>query len=332
MGVLLRLRYLLLPRHEDDLRRPKKIFQLTNFLFVVVVLCVAVDQYLLKIGSIEKSLAGNLPLAQVALFPAIAVLGYVITIVARIISPPKTGERMRFEARGSHPAFIIVAVVILVVLVTRSPDSREAGSGASHSTQASGASPQEHDQDKSDVQSEPSFLERSLRSMIASIENLLGLQSEEDRSNAASQRMSRPDFNYEGYIKLKDVISAIASDQGVDPLLVLAVVEIGSGFNSQWDGGEAGIGLVGLPEEILMKYGAKRPNNIRDNVEAGSRYLKEMLQQFGGDIDLALAAFKGGEELVKRRTEQGKQLPSHVVEFVRRAKAVYEISKARDKF
>ncbi|MDX2180234.1 MAG: lytic transglycosylase domain-containing protein [Bryobacteraceae bacterium] len=59
-------------------------------------------------------------------------------------------------------------------------------------------------------------------------------------------------------------------------------------------------GLMQLMPETARALGVADPFDVRENVEAGSRYLRDLLSQFGGDLSLALAAYNAGPGAVKK--------------------------------
>jgi len=59
-------------------------------------------------------------------------------------------------------------------------------------------------------------------------------------------------------------------------------------------------GLMQLMPETARALGVGDPFDARENVEAGSRYLRDLLDRFGGDLSLALAAYNAGPGAVKK--------------------------------
>jgi hypothetical protein len=65
----------------------------------------------------------------------------------------------------------------------------------------------------------------------------------------------------------------------------------------------------------------KNPFDPRENVDGGVRHLRELLQRFGNDVTLALAAYNAGEEAV--RAHRGVPPYAETQEYVRRIRAIY---------
>ncbi len=98
-----------------------------------------------------------------------------------------------------------------------------------------------------------------------------------------------------------DIQSAVqesAEKYGVDPALVLAVIKQESGFKPQAVSPCGAQGLMQLMPATGKAMGVKNPFDIRQNVDGGTKYLSQMLDQFGGDVKLALAGYNAGPHRV----------------------------------
>lgn len=97
----------------------------------------------------------------------------------------------------------------------------------------------------------------------------------------------------------QEVIEA-ASRHGLDPLLVMAVVEAESGHQPNLVSGRGAVGLMQISPEIAAWAGLTDPADPLANLEAGCRFLAWLLDSFGGDVTLALAAYNAGPGAVRR--------------------------------
>jgi hypothetical protein len=108
---------------------------------------------------------------------------------------------------------------------------------------------------------------------------------------------------------------------GIDPFLVAAVVEAESQFVADAVSPEGAVGLMQLLPSTATRYGVHNLFDPDSNVEAGSRYLRELLDRFGENPELALAAYNCGPEVVAR---YGKVPPYRETQsFVRKVMALY---------
>jgi len=86
----------------------------------------------------------------------------------------------------------------------------------------------------------------------------------------------------------------------VDGLLVAAIVEAESGFNSRRVSPQGAVGLMQVLPSTAEEYGAKDLLDPRVNLDVGSRYLGELMADFKGDVELAVAAYNAGPGTVER--------------------------------
>ena len=79
-----------------------------------------------------------------------------------------------------------------------------------------------------------------------------------------------------------------------------AVIKTESAFD-QWAVSSKGAqGLMQLMPSTARRFGVSDPFNARQNIFAGTRYLRILLDLFQGDVDLALAGYNAGENAVRR--------------------------------
>jgi hypothetical protein len=86
----------------------------------------------------------------------------------------------------------------------------------------------------------------------------------------------------------------------VDGLLVAAIVQTESGFNSRRVSPQGAVGLMQVLPSTAEEYGAKDLLDPRVNLDVGSRYLGELISDFKGDVELAVAAYNAGPGTVER--------------------------------
>jgi soluble lytic murein transglycosylase-like protein len=102
------------------------------------------------------------------------------------------------------------------------------------------------------------------------------------------------------------LIEGAASSASVDANLLRAVIVVESGFNPRAVSKKGALGLMQLMPATAARFGATNAMDPRQNVAAGARYLKFLMDRFGHNVRLALAAYNAGEEAVDRN---GGQIP-----------------------
>jgi soluble lytic murein transglycosylase-like protein len=100
--------------------------------------------------------------------------------------------------------------------------------------------------------------------------------------------------------RIQQVIEDAARKYQIPAEIIRAIVKVESNFNPQAVSSEGARGLMQLMPATAKELGVKNSFDIRENVEAGSRYFKEMLDRFDGKIELALAAYNAGPGAVSR--------------------------------
>jgi soluble lytic murein transglycosylase-like protein len=120
------------------------------------------------------------------------------------------------------------------------------------------------------------------------------------------------------------IIERAATAASVEPNLLRAVIVVESGFNSRAVSKRGAMGLMQLMPATATRFGVSNPYDPLQNVHAGARYLKFLIDRFGQDVRLALAAYNAGEDAVDRN---GGQIPpfSETMAYVPRVLKIYQM-------
>ena len=95
-------------------------------------------------------------------------------------------------------------------------------------------------------------------------------------------------------------IEDAAAAQGVSAALVKAVIQVESEWDSLAVSSKGARGLMQLMPFTAERFGVADSFDARQNIFGGVRYLRVLLDLFGGDVDLALAGYNAGENAVLR--------------------------------
>ncbi|MBO1272493.1 transglycosylase SLT domain-containing protein [Shewanella sp. 4t3-1-2LB] len=93
-------------------------------------------------------------------------------------------------------------------------------------------------------------------------------------------------------------IAKAARDYQLEPALIRAVIHAESAFNASAQSRTGAIGLMQLMPQTASELGVDNAFSAAQNIDAGSRYLAQMLQRFDGNISLACAAYNAGPTTV----------------------------------
>lgn len=97
-----------------------------------------------------------------------------------------------------------------------------------------------------------------------------------------------------------DLIRAASQKHGVDENLITHVIAVESNFNPKAVSRKQAQGLMQLLPTTAAKYSVANVFDPAQNIDAGTRYLKDLLEKYSGDVKLALAAYNAGPDMVTR--------------------------------
>lgn len=108
--------------------------------------------------------------------------------------------------------------------------------------------------------------------------------------------------------ELTPMIEAAARRQRLPTALVHAVIRAESAFREDAVSHKGAIGLMQLMPATATQLGVHDPYDARQNVDGGTRYLRQLIDRFDRDLRLALAAYNAGENAV---ASYGNRVPPY---------------------
>ncbi|WP_295450273.1 transglycosylase SLT domain-containing protein [uncultured Thiodictyon sp.] len=99
--------------------------------------------------------------------------------------------------------------------------------------------------------------------------------------------------------QIERLVRALAPEFGLNPELVLAVVEVESNFIPTAQSPKRAQGLMQLIPATASRFGVTDPWDAHQNLRGGMAYLRWLLDHFDGDLSLALAGYNAGEKAVQ---------------------------------
>jgi soluble lytic murein transglycosylase-like protein len=131
-----------------------------------------------------------------------------------------------------------------------------------------------------------------------------------------------------GNPRYDEYVKQAAAHNGVDPNLIVAVMRHESGFNARAVSYKGATGLMQLMPGTARRFGVTNIYDPQQNIEGGARYLRFLLDQFNGDINLVLAGYNAGENAV---VNSGYRVPRYreTQAYVKNISARYDRVKGR---
>lgn len=128
----------------------------------------------------------------------------------------------------------------------------------------------------------------------------------------------------------EEEILKAARQYNIDPDLVKAVIKVESNFSSTAVSQKGAVGVMQLMPETAQDYSVNDPFNPTDNINGGTKYLKDLVEMFNGNLQLALAAYNAGQNAV---IKYGFKVPPYAetIDYVEKVLTHYSNLKGNNK-
>lgn len=101
--------------------------------------------------------------------------------------------------------------------------------------------------------------------------------------------------------RIENAISKASKQHGVDEKLIKSIIKVESNFDPNVVSSAGAKGLMQLMPENCEAFGVTDPFNIEQNIDAGTRHIKEYLDRYDQDVEMALMAYNGGPTRMMKR-------------------------------
>lgn len=127
------------------------------------------------------------------------------------------------------------------------------------------------------------------------------IRAKNKSAESTSESKSRPEKKEKKPASIyDDIIYEAANQYNVEPALIKAIIMAESGYNPEAVSHKGAKGLMQLMPTTAKGLGVEDSFNPEHNIYGGVRYFTQLLQQFDGDVRLALAAYNAGSRYVRK--------------------------------
>jgi soluble lytic murein transglycosylase-like protein len=124
---------------------------------------------------------------------------------------------------------------------------------------------------------------------------------------------------------LEQIIGQASAAYGVEESLIRGVIKAESNFEPRSTSPRGAMGLMQLMPGTARELGVRDAYDPRENVMGGTKYLKSLLDRYGGDTRLALAAYNWGMGNVEKYPSR---LPQETRDYIARVTRYHQAAKA----
>lgn len=100
--------------------------------------------------------------------------------------------------------------------------------------------------------------------------------------------------------QINAIVKRVSNSYQVDPKLIHAMIRVESDYDPMAVSPKGAMGLMQLIPSTAQRFGVRNPFNLTENIQGGVSYLRYLLNLFGGNVPLSLAAYNAGARAVIR--------------------------------
>lgn len=158
------------------------------------------------------------------------------------------------------------------------------------------------------------------------LESILNLDTITSSQNLNKIEVTNKDESVK--TSIENSIKKSAEKYGVDENLIRCIIKVESNFDPKCVSSAGAKGLMQLMPFNCEDLGVTDPFDIEQNIDGGTRHIKEYLDMYDGDVEMALMAYNGGPGRMARRGVQSindiYKMPTETQNYVKKVMEYYE--------
>lgn len=151
--------------------------------------------------------------------------------------------------------------------------------------------------------------------------NSLGLSNASNNVEITNSNLTQKE-------QIEDAVKKASKKYGIDANLIKAVIKTESNFNPNVVSRAGAKGLMQIMPSNFKNLGISNPFDIYQNVDGGTKLLKQYIDKYNGDIQMALMAYNGGPTRMKNRgvtsIEHIYKMPKETQNYVKKVMKYYK--------
>lgn len=163
------------------------------------------------------------------------------------------------------------------------------------------------------------------------VNNNLGISNNINNSTQVNNSGASNSTSASNGNEIDNAIQLASQKYGVDDAFIKAMVKQESGFHSNAVSPAGAVGLMQLMPKTAASLGVKNPFDVLENIDGGTKYIKKLMDSFGGNKELALSAYNGGISRMNKRgvntVDKINNMPSETQNYVAKVMKSYESYK-----
>lgn len=130
--------------------------------------------------------------------------------------------------------------------------------------------------------------------------NIPPVQNISDLNVSEVPPQQTPEMSDPKSVSFNDIIEKYARDYDLDPSLIHSIIATESGFNPRAKSPKGARGLMQLMPATAKRLGVRNSYDPEENIRGGVKHFRFLMDNFNNDLELSLAAYNAGENLVQR--------------------------------